>query len=179
MSGRLHDLQSFIIPFVHRRPSHTSSEGSRVLVHSLWSPYPPVRPPVLGARPLPFAGLLSIVALGAATGLAQHRAEFVHQIRRHQDLPALERSPAEGPAATLSGEGQSRGLGESGRGRGLLRPAGVHRASSLRHLRGLEQAGRGVCLAGHDGVPGRRRPAVGGRDSLVCRLQGGEGTDLK
>lgn len=107
---------------------------------------------------------LSVVALGAATGLAQHRVKFVQQIRRHNTLPAEDGSPADGLTAALRSGGRSRGLQVSGRGRGreASRLADVHGGSPVRDLRGLEQ----VAVLRVVGS----RVAVVERNPLVCQL---------
>lgn len=110
---------------------------------------------------------LSVIALSSAASLAQHRVEFIQQIRRNQGLPTQNRSPADGFKATLRRKGQSHGLRVSGWGRGreALRQANIHRGSSVRDFWGLEH---GVHL--ESGILGEPWVAIIKRNPPVFQL---------
>lgn len=96
---------------------------------------------VLGSSLSPdFAPCQSLIALGTAARLAQHRVQFIQQIGWHDDLSAQGGSPADGLRAMLWRNWQRQRLRMSGwrRGREELRLANVHRGSSERDLWGLE-----------------------------------------
>lgn len=121
---------------------------------------------------------LSVIALGTAASLAQHRVKFAQQIRRHYTLPAQNRPLADGLTAALRRKGQRHGLHVSGRQRGskALRLANVHGASSvwdfwgLEHVDLLRAVGRGARLVVESGVLGGPRVDIIERYSPVCRL---------
>lgn len=120
----------------------------------------------------------SVVALGTATGLAQHRVEFIQQIRRHNTLHAQSGSPVDRLTAALRRNGQRHGLHVSGRRRGseALMLANIHGGPPVWDLRGLEHVdvlqavGRGVRLVVESSVLGGPRLAVIKRNPSVCKL---------
>lgn len=124
---------------------------------------------VLGSSLSPdFTSCQSLIALGTAASLAQHRVQFIQQIRRHNGFSTQGRSLADGLQAMLRRNWQRHRLHVSGwrRGREELRLANIQRGSSewdfwgLEHVSVLQAFGCGVQLMLESGVLGGPRVAV-------------------
>lgn len=124
-----------------------------------------------------FAPCQSLVALGTAARLAQHRVQFIQQIGWHDDLSAQAGSPADCLQAMLWRNWQRLRVSGWRRGREELRLANIHRGSSewdlwgLEDVSGLQALGCGVHLMLEGGVLGGPRVAVIDRNPPVCQLE--------
>lgn len=114
----------------------------------------------------------SLVVLGAAAGLVQHRVQFVKQTGRHHAFPAGNRFPA--LTASLRGNGQR--LLVSGCGGKLQGLANIHGGSFARALglhgwvAAFQAAGHGAGIVVCSCIFGGPRTDVTERSPPVCLL---------